>query len=81
MPTLFKNVEQIFMSIEFFSSVFACDVEPNKVKLLKIMHNLTSFYCLKVQTQGFFFQNAIINRISAISTFHFQLLCFELLFC
>lgn len=70
MLNLIKNTELIFISLEFSNSLLACDVnDPNKVKLLKIMHSLTSSYCLKVQMQGFFFQHAIINRISAISTF------------
>lgn len=44
------------------------------------MHNLTSFYCLKVVVQVFFFfQYAIINRISPISMFLLSLLCFVVL--
>lgn len=72
-----------FLSLEFSSSLLACDVNyPNKVKLLKIIHNLTSSYCLKVQMQGRFFPSMpLLTELVPVQLFYFQLLWFDLLFC
>ena len=80
---LIKNTGLIFISLEFSSSLLAYDVnDPNKVKRLKIMHNLTSSYCLKVQMQGFFFPRMpLLTELVPFQFFYFQLLCFDLLFC